>query len=421
KFQLEDPHFYVLEFVQAAHLLDATSIHFAIDADEMEVTFDGLQLVREELEELYSAAFARRTDRRKQALRHIALGMNAARGLSPARVLVEVGGDTAGAGIRLTSRPEEDDVIEDASDLEQGRTRIYLRESFRTRHFIEFFQSLQGETAEKTALRERARYSHIPIFLDGEQISTGPVLHDGDFAIEHAFATEHERGVVGFIPDSDDYSTVTVLQHGVAVVKHVAPSSLVRAEIIVDSARLSKNLSQSAFVEDEAWRELLGKFLPLQLHDALRAYFDERWSDPEGIRSVPLEPEFSWINQLIVSLSDEVEAARARGLALPAPTAALARKLEIFRVIPLAHAASADRAERVISIADYRKTLDSRRVLAYSSKDFRELDVSDFGPVVFGDRESTWWLARWLDIPHKDVGELLARRHTRQQNEARWR
>lgn len=40
RFQLQDPHHYVLELIQAAHLLGATEIHITQDADEFDLRCD---------------------------------------------------------------------------------------------------------------------------------------------------------------------------------------------------------------------------------------------------------------------------------------------------------------------------------------------------------------------------------------------
>ena len=127
KFQLEDPHFYVLELVQAAHLLGATEIRFTIDADEMEVFFDGDALTRLELEELYSAAFAKLTDRRKQAMRHLAIGFNAAQALLPSKIELQVAEDVNSGSLLLVSRPgqERDEITEFPEPIEYQQEDVF--------------------------------------------------------------------------------------------------------------------------------------------------------------------------------------------------------------------------------------------------------------------------------------------------------
>ena len=83
QFQLAEPHFYVLELVQAAVCKGATRIRFDIDADDMRMRFDGRPFTLEDLEHLYSSLFARQLSAENDARRQLALGVNAAMALNP--------------------------------------------------------------------------------------------------------------------------------------------------------------------------------------------------------------------------------------------------------------------------------------------------------------------------------------------------
>ncbi|MBA2664714.1 MAG: hypothetical protein H0U74_20675 [Bradymonadaceae bacterium] len=158
RFQLVDPHHYVLELVKAAHLLGAKVIEFVIDTDEMEVCFDGQSLGIEDLSELQSALFSERSDARQRAVRHIAIAVNAAKALGPREIVIESVGPEGGAGLLL--RAGEQAVLarlapERALNTRKVRnedglqgTRIYLRERIQPRHFIQFFDMLNGRLDE---------------------------------------------------------------------------------------------------------------------------------------------------------------------------------------------------------------------------------------------------------------------------------
>ena len=83
RFRLEDPRHYILEWVQAAHLLGATRLLIHYNARVFSLRFDGELLAETDLAELYAAAFAPRSTRRQRALRHLALGIGASQGLEP--------------------------------------------------------------------------------------------------------------------------------------------------------------------------------------------------------------------------------------------------------------------------------------------------------------------------------------------------
>jgi hypothetical protein len=421
KFQLEDPHFYVLELVQAAHLLGATEIRFAIDADEMELYFDGDILTRLELEELYSAAFARLTDRRKQAMRHLAIGFNAAQALLPSRIELQVASDADADSLLLVSSPdqERDEITEVAAPAGFKGTRVYLRESFRTGHLVEFFHNLKGTLAEKTALRERCLYSHIPVFLDGEQISKGHVLPD-DLLGVHPFRTEQERGVLG-VYSNKKASTLIILQNGVHVTTVHAPSGLANTVAVVDSQRLSKNLSQSAFVEDKQWSYLLGQVLRLEMHDSLARYFEK--TQVIDMRGVIVASPQAWIVDAIEEVAAEIQLYREHGRALPEQTERLASLLERWQCIPLSHKLGRGGVvsdDNKISIGQLRELLGDRRTITFSPLGYDELEVDALSPVVYGSAERLGWLRQWLGYPLKNVTIQLDQMNRRSINYKRW-
>src|SRR5690606_20095120 len=91
KFQLDDPRRYVLELVQAAVLRGATAVSFEIDADDMRMRCDGQPFTAAELAELWGSIFADGDDRPLRGLKQLALGLNAALGLNPKRIVVRSG------------------------------------------------------------------------------------------------------------------------------------------------------------------------------------------------------------------------------------------------------------------------------------------------------------------------------------------
>jgi hypothetical protein len=301
KYQLKDPHHYVLELVQAAHLLGASRIAIAIDADEMEMVFDGEALRRDELEGLYDAAFSRRVDARAKALRHLAIGVTAARALEPSVLRVESSLDDQGLVLELA---DDEELLRSVGPIEiAGSMRIYLREKLRASHLLEFFRNLRGDLAEKVALREYCAHSPLRIELDGERISSGYAL--GEEVVDTVeFETTQERGVIGLTPRGHGLSA-TVLQNGVKVVEHHVPDAVVAARAIIDSDRLTKDLSRSAFVEDAAWTSFVTEVLPTALLYAV--YRRVSTFDDEAARK-----NRSWLRYLCDELlPDAVHAARA--------------------------------------------------------------------------------------------------------------
>lgn len=336
KFQLPDPHHYVLEFVQAAQLLGATEVDFRIDADEMEMHFDGVRLTPDELEAVYEAAFSRGVDRRTRALRHLAIGLSAAQALDPAVLRIDV---TDAEGTTTLALVDGEEQVSQTPDIEHGEgTRIYVREAFKLAHLLDaisFLRKLRGDLAEKTILRTYCVYSDLAIRLGDERVSQGMHLPDEAGAVnEIPIETEHERGVVGIVPGGAAIE-VSILQHGVRVVDHHLGANIVAARAIIDSDRLTKNLSQSAFVEDEAWQAFCKHLLPAALYSALDDYVAALGPDD-------IDEHRDWLRQLCrkvvpraLELDDNTRGERSRRYNLGDMLEALPRLVGRLERLPL--------------------------------------------------------------------------------------
>jgi hypothetical protein len=276
QFQLEDPHLYVLEFVQAAHLLGASKILVTQDADELEVRFDGQVLEAEHLRGLWSMAMSRHQDPRLRALRHLAIGINASEGLRPAVLIVESG---AGDAVqRLVMRAGQPEVVEQVSAPEGWLgTRVYVREAWRPGHMVEFWRGVRGALEETQHVRRRCVRSEAHIEVGGQRVSVGKKPPDP--ARDHLwFKLGGDEGCVWLNERAGD-QRAALSQHGVdvAIRENPLPGLPFGWGVMVEGPRLSKDLSQSDFVRDEAWKTLMVHGLA----DALCALFG-RWAQGAG-------------------------------------------------------------------------------------------------------------------------------------------
>jgi hypothetical protein len=253
QFQLEDPHLYVLEFVQAAHLLGASAISIVQDADELDIRFDGQTLEAGHLSELWTMALSRQREPRLRALRHLAIGINASAGLKPARLLIESG---AGDAVqRLTVQPGRAEVVEQTRWPEGASgTRIYVREAWRPGHMVEFWRNQVGMLEESRHVRDRCLRSDIHIEVGGHRVSMGKLI-PSEVVYQTRFALGDDYGRVWLTTSVDD-QRAHVLQHGVEVMGRKLPLEglPVGWAAIIEAPRLSKDLSQADFVRDDAWQ-----------------------------------------------------------------------------------------------------------------------------------------------------------------------
>lgn len=254
QFQLVDPRRYVLEFVKAAHLLGATGIEFQMDTDELEVRFDGDLVSREEFDDLASAVFGRRATAKQRALRHLAIGQNAAQTLRLREFSFEV----------LEGEP-------------RPVMRIYLREQVRAAHLFLFARSLlSNRLPEAEILRAHCALATLPIFVNGERISTGPTF-TGEQAASVEIADPVGRGKAWLNPRHGEGGIVHIetLYHGVLVGRHTMNSPLGDAHVIFESSGLTLNLSQSEVVQDDFWSDVLVRIIPNALLKCLVTYFEQ--------------------------------------------------------------------------------------------------------------------------------------------------
>lgn len=343
RFRLEDPRHYILEWVQAAHLLGATRLLIHYNARVFSLRFDGEQLDATDLTELYAAAFAPRTTRRERALRYLALGIGASQGLDPSVISIESASARRG-GAKLSIRRGREDTVTTYEDATFNGTRIELVERMQVSHVLKFFQKHAEETYESGLLQTRCFFAEMPITLNGERISQG-ADPGSDFPIRLVIDEPHEKGMIGLSTKRGE-SKVSILQHGVLVAEHNLETPYYSVRVIVDSDRLTRNLTSSAFVEDEIWSEFQDEIITQQIHRALRRLIeplmeDEHLRTAEEVDTGLLEwmpyleaVTFPWLADVAREVYKSCGDMRARGRVLPAHTRELALLFERFPMWP---------------------------------------------------------------------------------------
>ncbi len=423
KFRLKDPHHYVLEFVQAAHLLGANSIDIAIDADEMEMRFDGEPLGAEEFEQLYDAPFSENLDHKTRALRHLAIGLSAAQAMEPSVVRMEFTRDGRTTQFEVIDDGEEIrefDAPEEPDSDEPRQARIYLREKFRASHLVDFFRNLGGDLAEKTALRDYCAHSPKEITLDGERISFGyglPVETVHEIPIE----TKHERGVVGLVPSSGqsgvDEVRVVILQNGVRVTEHRVEASWAPARGVIESSRLTKNLSQSAFVADAAWHDFAQTIMAGALFTLIFDYIDkmpaEQWSTHRA-----------WFRHICAQFSPIADKFDDRSVALTQRVRRAGNLLEalpklVDKLYQIPMWPAADIEEHWYAIAELQ-TLDEA-VGWVSSRIEDYVDLGHSGPILYFEEQAPEFLEQLLGARLVDLNRAYTATQERQLNIHLWK
>ncbi|MBI3929763.1 MAG: hypothetical protein HY319_29755 [Armatimonadetes bacterium] len=243
RYQLPDPHAYVLELVQCAVLREATRIEFRIDTDDMRMRFDGPPFTQVELETAEATMLESGEDA-LQSIRQLGLGLSAAMALRPRFIRVESG------ATRLELRPGRPDRLTQIAPV--AGTRIHVRDRLRARHVVEALQSLFGHSSEGHFLRQRARYCPVPLLLNGRRLGTGePYVEVAAVPIEG----DGLRGVGGFRPDGP--GELAVMKDGVIIEAVPLEGGYLPYRALVSGGELKKNVSQTGIVRDAAYDRLV--------------------------------------------------------------------------------------------------------------------------------------------------------------------
>ena len=414
RFQLVDPHYYVLEFVKAAHLLDATEISFSITAAHVEVTFDGSPLSQQELSGLFSAAFRERESRREKALRHLAIGVNSAQGLDLKNFSIRVGGASPCEVMLFEDR------IEALSPPFEDSPGTVICLKHRSRGILRLFSSLVDLLPETKALRTRALYSDIPVLINGHQISIGHSLPES-FGKPVVIDKNGVRGVIAASwtparishpgpreptkpgePDQLRRFTTHIIQNGVVLSVAARPSPFTgfSLEAIVDCPQLQTNLSQSEVVEDDAWQRVESRLYNSALLSLVLSFQEmpfDQLARRRGFIQTVLIDAFATLDR------DALDAETIEKL------------VDATQELPLFTDALPDTNKSIIciSIADGRITNDGRSLLRFAtSAHDRDLAPSFEAPVLLIPVENSRQLpASFLQYFADDVEDLSERLH----------
>lgn len=251
RFQLQNPAHYVLSLVHAAVLKNATRVDFHMDDDDMQVSFDGRAFTLADLEHLYGALFSVDRGPDVEALRELAIAINAASALETRTFRLRSGDSTQAVRYELREDGEEEFGREDEAVM---GTHIQVKTRFKGR-FARAFAFLAEEHPLLRALRVCCQFSWMPITVNGKRISRGLELSRAVGTVP--FETPNLRGVAGFLPDADQPGVVHLCKYGVWFSTVVQPNSRPGYFAVVEGYRLRKDISQTRAVNDAALAEVI--------------------------------------------------------------------------------------------------------------------------------------------------------------------
>ncbi len=251
KFQLPDPSHFVLQWIQALVAAESTQIQVRFEDQgllgdaHLEIRFDGPGYTSKELLNLYDHVFLSGRDRGVDRLRELALGWLSASSLKPSRLSVASNG--------------EQRLHDQSQNAQNGSGKASIgsvqQVDFKS-HLLSVSFRCRNEMEE--LIRLRCVDVPIPLFLNGEQISN-PTNPCGVPWPNRAFESGPSKGVMGATYGHDATTQISFLRYGVNFVSRPEPALQPPVIFRVNDPTLSKNVSQTDVVRDEAYDEFLSR------------------------------------------------------------------------------------------------------------------------------------------------------------------
>ncbi len=242
-FALADPHFYILELVQAAVANGASHFHVDLvrygDQVDLRVRFDGQSFSRLELTNLFDYLFEADEEEHADILL-LARGINGVRYFQPRHLEIFAPGLDGGAPTALSIDPELADsamITPDEGDLRRGEFSLRAFDLRGMPDHLRFARAFRPKWPEATAIEERTGFADLAITFNSH--TAKPKIRVPDDALQ-----VDEPGLRGSLwPGGDPFSLVT---YGVAV------------ELLLDSTSPFAGLS--GYIRSDGFRKTADQY-----------------------------------------------------------------------------------------------------------------------------------------------------------------
>jgi hypothetical protein len=247
KFQLPDPTFFILQWIQALVASGAETITMAYDESALQnrfdltITFDGPGYSRIEVDALYDHVFRSGRDRSVDRLRELALGWLSACSLPITLMCLDSNG-------RRRMRKSKGAETTEASPIKNEA------EGESSPHFLRIEGKGNPELDKIVKLKCKEVSCRLLVNHDSVGGSQAGVPWPNK-----AFQNGATVGVMGATYGSSAASHLAFMRYGVEFVSRSEPSLQPPVIARVSDDSLSKNVSQTDVVKDEAYDEFLGR------------------------------------------------------------------------------------------------------------------------------------------------------------------
>ncbi|MEZ4380842.1 MAG: hypothetical protein R3A79_05815 [Nannocystaceae bacterium] len=170
-FALANPHYYVLELVQASIASGATWVALEVDHDSFTLSYVGGGFPEAGLANLFDFLFASKERAEFAALRALALGINALMLFHPRRIIIESGDGTLEGTARMEIQSDADKLEIGTPDHALAGTFIRAEGLRREAMSRELKIGITGQGLdERGIIEQRCLCAPVPIFFNSEAI-----------------------------------------------------------------------------------------------------------------------------------------------------------------------------------------------------------------------------------------------------------
>lgn len=410
KYQLVDPHYYVLEIIQAAVASGATAIDVYLDADDCIITFDGDPYTREDLENMYSSLFMSQSDYTLDRYRELAIGINSAMALNPQYIRI-LSGDGEKT-IELTVNPPDKENLADSVENVKG-TKIHVKDRLSWRvasRFLAKHIAMKMPTEGKV-LQEKCIYCRIPITLNESKINREEDMELKNVLTHIRPEWEDISGSVGIPRTPYKLSHIQFVKWGVLINSRHLKLSQVPLIGVIEANRLIKNVSQSDIVENDIFKETLKQLKVVTDEIIMKLAEDFEDIDP----TVDDQGKKMAQDYLLQAVENEFTIRKYKRK----PTKLLKKMAEVklFEVT----CGNFDYSERYVSLDTLAEQFDKIGYLPYAKKTFYE-EHPDKLIVVYARNEKMFnLLNRIFNHQSRDIVEDFNRKFLRDKNVKVWK
>jgi len=266
EFALADPHYYILELIQATVANGGNHVHIDVDDTSLQFSYIGGGYAREELAQLFDFLFASKEDLAHADIRQLALGINALMIMEPSRIIIQSGDGSLESTDRIEIRGDENTV--EVGTPDRGLRGTFIRVEGLDRSNTAGKSELEPRDygpPECTAIELRCLAAPVPIIINSEPVfgyssQRTPVIFGYDDVVR--FDEGDFYGSIG-VPNHRHKETFKVMTFGVWI--ESADAALMdRTKIggVICYDRLNKTADHSGIVRDEEFEEMWARMRP---------------------------------------------------------------------------------------------------------------------------------------------------------------